>query len=105
MITETEHLKIVEDIKTFFKDHLEKLKSIIAKKQKNLKTKDEFIYSLQKKLQSISIELENNKLQFAEQKSVYFNIQQEYQQLKVNKLVYEDEISNHQRETGSSLIF
>jgi hypothetical protein len=102
VIPESEHLRIVQEIKVFFKSHLDKLKLIIAKKQKQEKKKDDFIFSLQKKLQSLSIELDNCKVQYAQQSSLLSNLQQEYQQLKVNDLVVKDEINNYVRETGNS---
>lgn len=105
MILESEHLRVVQEIKVFFKSHIEKLKLIISKKQKQEKTKDDFIFSLQKKLQSLSIELEDYKVKYAQQGSLLSNLQQDYQQLKVNDLVSKDEINNYIRETGIFIIF
>ena len=104
MIRESEHLAIVEDVKNFFKSHIQKMKMLVAKKQSEQNKSRDLILSLQKNLQQLTIELENAQLIIAEQKSSYSKLQQGYQQLKVDQLVHDDEINNHKRETGMSII-
>ena len=105
MVTESHHLKVVEEVKSFFKGHMGKLKGLITLKQNKIGKLEELVKNLQKKLQFIAVELENQSCEMAEKTAKFSEIQQEAQQLKIEKLVLQDDTSNFQREIGNLLIF
>lgn len=93
-------MRVVEEVKGFFKGHMGKLKSLITQKQGKIKKLEDLVTNLQKKLQFLSVELENVRCEMAEKTTKFSQAQQEAQQLKIEKLVLQDDTSNYQREIG-----
>ena len=87
-------------MKMFFNGHMGKLKGLIAQKQQKIGSLEKLVANLQKKLQFLSVELENQRCEMAEQNGKFSKVQQEAQQLKIEKLVLQDDTSNFQREIG-----
>ena len=79
---------------------MEKLKVLITQKQKKNQSMEQLVQNLQKKLQFLSVELENQRCELAEHNAKLSKAQQEAQQLKIEKLVLQDDTSNYQREIG-----
>ena len=104
MISQTQHLQDITKVKGFFKNHIKKIQGLVSKKQNKITSLTDFILSLQHNLQKISIDLENTKCELAEKSSKFSSMQQEIQQLKLDKLVYVDDTSNFQREIGAYLL-
>lgn len=103
MITETHHLKVVAEIKNFFNGHMGKLKGLISLKQNKIGKLEELVKNLQNKLQFLAVEVENQRCEMAEKNLKFSKMQQEAQQLKIEKLVLQDDTSNFQREIGRYL--
>ena len=95
-------MKVVGEVKTFFNGHMGKLKNLITLKQNKIKKLEDFVENLQKKLQFLSVELENQRCEMAEKSAKFSKVQQEAQQLKIEKLVLQDDTSNFQREIGKN---
>jgi chromosome segregation ATPase len=100
VISEPHHLEVVAQVKLFFKGHMDKLKTLITHKQTKINSLEKLVENLQKKLQFLSVELENQRCDMAEKNAKFSKVQQEAQQLKIEKLVLQDDTSNFQREIG-----
>lgn len=105
MISEKQHLDTVEQVKMFFRGHLQKLKDLVGQKQQMQNTSNELIKNLQNRLQMVSIELENNQIELAEKSTKLSIVQQEVQQIKIDKIVNQDDMNNFQRELGKLTFF
>lgn len=97
-------MKIVSDIKAFFKGHMAKMKSLIAQKQSKITALSERNDYLNSRLQMLSLEVENLQLGSAESQSKVSRYQEQMQQMKIDKLVLQDETSNFKREIGRFLL-
>lgn len=93
-------MKIVNDIKAFFKGHLAKMKTLISQKQSKLTGLQETNDYLNSRLQMVSLEVESLQLSAAESQSKVSRFQEQFQQMKINKLVLQDETGNFKREIG-----
>lgn len=98
-------MKIVNDIKAFFKGHLAKMKALISQKQSKLTGLQETNDYLNSRLQMVSLEVENLQLSAAENQSKVSRFQEQFQQMKINRLVMQDETGNFKREIGKLCFF